>query len=70
MLDVAWAQVRKDYSLMQLCLYDQDPLWLAMRRYRSVSLPMDLYTAPCGSNTPVFTETCAAGVPWFEIYLV
>lgn len=70
LLDVAWAQVRKDYSLMQLCLYDQDPLWLAMRRYRSVSLPMDLYTAPCGSNTPVFTEACAAGVPGFEIYLV
>ncbi|RMU37383.1 hypothetical protein ALP30_04924 [Pseudomonas syringae pv. primulae] len=62
--------MRKDYSLMQLCLYDQDPLWPAMRRYRSVSLPMDLYTAPCGSNTPAFAEAGAAGVPGFEIYLV
>ncbi|EGH31772.1 hypothetical protein PSYJA_23498, partial [Pseudomonas syringae pv. japonica str. M301072] len=70
LLDVAWKQVRKDYSLMQLCLYDQDPLWKAMHRYHAFSLPMDLYTAPCGSHAAEFTESCAASIPGFEIYLV
>ncbi|MCI3945642.1 hypothetical protein K0038_02684 [Pseudomonas syringae] len=70
LLDVAWTQVRNDYSLMQLCLYDNDPLWPAMNRYRSVSLPMDLYTAPCSSKAPAFGEVSAASIPGFEIYLV
>ncbi|MCK9692158.1 hypothetical protein [Pseudomonas syringae] len=70
LMDIAWKQVRNDYSLMQLCLYDQDPLWKAMHRYHAFSLPMDLYTAPCGGHAAEFTEACAASIPGFEIYLV
>lgn len=69
LLDVAWARLRGRYALMQLCLYDNDPLWTAMNRYRSVSVPMDLYTAPCVSSAPALALD-AGRIPGFEIYLV
>ncbi|WP_122454275.1 hypothetical protein [Pseudomonas viridiflava] len=70
LLDVAWAQVRGQYALMQLCLYDGDPLWPAMNRYRSISTAMDLYTAPCNPEAGPFLSENADRIPGFEIYLV
>lgn len=70
LLDVAWAQLRGQYALMQLCLYDADPLWSAMGRYRALSMPMDLYTLPCNGSGPGFTPEPAPAIPGFEIYLV
>lgn len=70
LLDAAWARLRGQYALMQLCLYDNDPLWTAMNRYRSVSIPMDLYTAPCIAHAPALAPMDAASIPGFEIYLV
>ncbi|MFW9080586.1 hypothetical protein ACOI9X_15105 [Pseudomonas sp. P2757] len=70
LLDAAWMRVRGQYALMQLCLYDHDPLWMAMTRYRAVSIPMDLYTAPCVGNAAALTPQDAERIPGFEIYLV
>lgn len=70
LLDAAWARTRRQYALMQLCLYDNDPLWPAMGRYRTLSTPMDLYTAPCGEKTSALSPEIKRGVPGFEIYLV
>lgn len=70
LLDVVWSHLRGRYALMQLCLYDNDPLWRAMKRYRSVSIPMDLYTAPCAGTASVLAPVDAQRIPGFEIYLV
>ncbi|WP_447770569.1 hypothetical protein [Pseudomonas kilonensis] len=70
LLDAAWVRVRGQYALMQMCLYDNDPLWAAMNRYRSVTIPMDLYTAPCVGSASALAPVDAARIPGFEIYLV
>lgn len=72
LIDAAWVRLRQQHALMQLCLYDGDPLWAAMRRYRYVSTPMDLYTLP--TSDAHATESAnpfpAGAIPGFEIYLV
>jgi hypothetical protein len=70
LLDAAWARVRGRYALMQLCLYDNDPLWPAMARYRSTHVPMDLYTLSSANAAPAIDGTSASRIPGFEIYLV
>jgi len=70
LLDAAWAHLRGQYALVQLCLYDGDPLWSAMDRYRTFSIPMDLYTLPCRAGGPTFARESAGRIPGFEIYLV
>lgn len=70
LLDAAWARVRGQYALMQLCLYDNDPLWSAMDRYRTLAVPMDLYTAQCGEGNSGLLPDIRGAVPGFEIYLV
>ncbi|MFL9870243.1 hypothetical protein [Paraburkholderia megapolitana] len=74
LLDAAWLQVRSRYALMQLCLYDDDPLWPAMARYRHTRVPMDLYTLSSagGASTPGGGSAACpdTGIPGFEIYLV
>ena len=70
LLDAAWARVRHEYALMQLCLYDDDPLWPAMTRYRSTRISMDLYTLSTAGAAPPIDAASAALIPGFEIYLV
>ncbi len=70
LLDAAWAGLRSRYALMQLCLYDNDPLWPAMAPYRLTRLPMDLYTLSGTRNAPAVDPASAARIPGFEIYLV
>ncbi|MBW5804503.1 hypothetical protein FOZ70_07030 [Burkholderia sp. COPS] len=69
LLDAVWQRERSRYALLQLCLYDHDPLWSALRGYRYTALPMDLYTL----STPGATALDPGGteaIPGFEIYLV
>ncbi|AMP04986.1 hypothetical protein [Collimonas pratensis] len=70
LLDAAWAAVRHRYALMQLCLYDNDPLWSAMARYRLTCLQMDLYTLSVTGAAPAINRQAATRIPGFEIYLV
>jgi hypothetical protein len=72
LIDAAWARLRHQHALIQLCLYDGDPLWAAMGRYRYASTPMDLYTLPTGdTDAAVLADISPAGlIPGFEIYLV
>lgn len=69
LLDTAWDRVRRQHALMQLCLYDDDPLWPALGRYRYAGTPMDLYTLPTG-GAHASRAPDAAAIPGFEIYLV
>lgn len=69
LLDTAWTRVRRRHALMQLCLYDGDPLWPALGRYRYAGTPMDLYTLPTGS-AHAQRPLDAGAIPGFEIYLV
>ncbi len=69
LLDAVWQRERSRYALLQLCLYDHDPLWPALHGYRYTALPMDLYTL----STPgasAFDPGGAEAIPGFEIYLV
>ncbi len=69
LIDAAWQRVRDRHALMQLCLYDDDPLWAAMARYRFAATTMDLYTLPTApAGAP--PAGLGAAVPGFEIYLV
>lgn len=70
LLDAAWVRTRGQYALMQLCLYDNDPLWPAMAAYRTLSVPMDLYTTRCGEAKSPLPPEMRGSVPGFEIYLV
>ncbi|NTX29245.1 hypothetical protein HT746_19285 [Burkholderia pyrrocinia] len=70
LLDAAWARVRDRHALLQLCLYDADPLWPALARYRAARTPMDLYTLSTGEPTEPIDGLLAGRVPGFEIYLV
>jgi hypothetical protein len=72
LIDAAWGRLRQQHALMQLCLYDGDPLWAAMGRYRHASTPMDLYTLPTGdADVAVSADVSPGGpIPGFEIYLV
>jgi hypothetical protein len=67
LIDAAWRRVRRQYALMQLCLYEGDPLWAAMGPYRYARTPMDLYTLSTGGAA---TAIPAGSIPGFEIYLV
>ena len=67
LIDAAWRRLRQQHALMQLCLYDGDPLWAAMEHYRHASTPMDLYTLPTGDAD---VAVPADPIPGFEIYLV
>jgi hypothetical protein len=67
LIDAAWSRLRHRHALMQLCLYDDDPLWAAMARYRYASTPMDLYTLPTGEAD---IAVPGGSIPGFEIYLV
>ena len=69
LLDAVWQRERSRYALLQLCLYDRDPLWPALHGYRYTALPMDLYTL----STPgacAFDPGGPDAIPGFEIYLV
>ncbi|WP_322040659.1 hypothetical protein [Burkholderia diffusa] len=69
LLDAVWQRERSRYALLQLCLYDHDPLWPALHGYRYTALPMDLYTL----STPGACALDPGGteaIPGFEIYLV
>jgi hypothetical protein len=73
LLDAAWSRVRLTHALMQLCLYDNDPLWAAMEGFRYTRTPMDLYTLPIhGEQTqcPIGEALFEGRLPGFEIYLV
>lgn len=70
LLDAAWTNLRGQCALMQLCLYDDDPLWPALKRYRTTSVPMDLYTLSSAGAAPAVDKTSEARIPGFEIYLV
>ncbi|MGU7772320.1 hypothetical protein ACV229_19375 [Burkholderia sp. MR1-5-21] len=69
LLDTAWQRLRSRYALIQLCLYDHDPLWSALRGYRYTALPMDLYTLSAPGVPPLDLGD-GEQVPGFEIYLV
>ncbi|WP_232453648.1 hypothetical protein [Burkholderia ubonensis] len=69
LLDAVWQRERSRYALIQLCLYDQDPLWSALRGYRYTALPMDLYTLST-PGTPALDLSDDERMPGFEIYLV
>jgi hypothetical protein len=71
LLDAAYRDLAatRRYATISLCVYDQDPLWDALRPYWHVSVPMDLYIVSPQSSTrslPLDAEC----YPGFEIYLV
>ncbi|RQT29815.1 hypothetical protein [Burkholderia contaminans] len=70
LLDAAWLRVRDSHALMQLCLYDGDPLGSALARYYTARTPMDLYTLSTGEPAAPIDGLLAGRVPGFEIYLV
>ncbi|WGS49955.1 hypothetical protein LFL96_00105 [Paraburkholderia sp. D15] len=70
LLDAAWSTLRNRYALVQLCLYDDDPLWPALARYRLTRVPMDLYTLSSERAGAAIDSASAARIPGFEIYLV
>ncbi|WP_322095642.1 hypothetical protein [Paraburkholderia bannensis] len=74
LLDAAWSRVRSTHALMQLCLYENDPLWAAMQGFRYTRTPMDLYTLPTDAREVADPRTIdlelKGCLPGFEIYLV
>lgn len=69
LLDAVWQREQRHYALLQLCLYDHDPLWPALHGFRYTALPMDLYTLSTpGTSALDLGDTDA--MPGFEIYLV
>lgn len=69
LLDAVWRSIRRDCALLQLCLFDGDPLWRSMQRFRFADIAMDLYTLATrqADNPPA---DLAGRIPGFEIYLV
>ncbi|WP_028217966.1 hypothetical protein [Paraburkholderia oxyphila] len=74
LIDAAWSRVRGTHALMQLCLFDGDPLWATMNRFLYTRTPMDLYVLPTlegrADNWRRRDEILAQETPGFEIYLV
>ncbi|MDH5617776.1 MAG: hypothetical protein OEZ11_03975 [Gammaproteobacteria bacterium] len=56
------------YATLTFCLYDEDPLWRALRNMISTTVPMDLYCMSLGENAkPILNDELWPG---FESYLV
>src|SRR5262249_27669490 len=64
LLDAAYRDLAatRRYATVSLCLFDDDPLWEAIRAYWHAAVPMDLFQ--------VAPSIDSARYPGFEIYLV
>lgn len=70
LLDVAVAELKmqRQFATISLCLYDNDPLWPAMKRYWYYSVSMDLYSVRMTPNAPAI-KLSENAIPGFEFYL-
>jgi hypothetical protein len=70
LLTVAFKELlgTRRYATVSLCLYDNDPLWRALRHTVRVAVPMDLYYLALDQSTEPIRD-CSLW-PGFESYLV
>ena len=70
LLTVAFREMigTRRYATLTFCLYDEDPLWRALRSMIYTSVPMDLYSMPLDGSARLSLDRDLW--PGFESYLV